>query len=67
MKGAAAIRAAAALCVVGVDGARMLTTTDPVEALMLQAIGEEALKIAQQRDKAHAVEVANALARSWRR
>lgn len=67
MRGTAAMRAAAVLCVVGVDGTRLLTTSDPIEALMLHTLGDETLRLVQQRDKALAVEIANAMARSQRR
>lgn len=67
MRGAAVVRAAAALSVVGLDGMRLLTTSDPVEALALQLVGDEAIRLAQQRDKALAIEIANAIARSHKR
>lgn len=66
MTNAAAIRAAAMLCAVGVDGVRLLTSDDPTEIVMLQAVGVEALKAAQQRDKALAAEIANAVGRLFR-
>jgi len=66
MTDAAPIRAAAMLCVLGIDGTRLLTTNDPTEALMLQAVGSAAMKIAQQRDKALAAEIANAVGRLFR-
>lgn len=66
MKGAAVVRAAAALCVVGMDGMRLLRVTDPVELLALEVVGAEAIRLAQQRDKALAIEIANAIARSHR-
>lgn len=66
MTEAAAVRAAAVLCAVGVDGIRLLKSEDPTEILMLQAVGREALRIAQQRDKSLAAEIANAVGRLFR-
>lgn len=66
MTEAAATRAAAYLCVLGVDGVRLLTSDDPTELLMLQAVGREAARIQQQRDKSLAAEIANAVGRLFR-
>lgn len=54
------------LCVLGVDGTRLVTTTDRTEAMVLQAIGNEAVRIQQQRDKALAAEIANAVGRLFK-
>jgi hypothetical protein len=66
IEGVAAIRAAAMLCVLGVDGVRLLTTDDRTEAMALQAMGQEAARIQQQRDKALAAEIANAVGRLFK-
>lgn len=66
MKGAHAIREAAMLCALGLDGTRLLTTSDPTEALMLQAVGQEATSILRQRDKSLAAEIANAVGRLFK-
>jgi hypothetical protein len=54
------------LCVLGVDGLRLLTTDDRTEAMALQAVGQEAARITQQRDKALAAEIANAVGRLFK-
>jgi hypothetical protein len=66
MTDAAAIQAAALLCVLGVDGLRLLTSDDPTEILMLQAVGHEALRIQAKRDKSLAAEIANAVGRLFK-
>jgi len=63
MMRAAAIEAAALLCVLGVDGVRLLTSEDPTEVLMLQAVGREAMRIQAKRDKSLAADIANAVGR----
>jgi hypothetical protein len=45
---------------------RLLTTDDPVEALVMQAVGEQAAQYVAQRDKALAIEIANAVGRLFR-
>ena len=45
---------------------RLLTTGDPVEAMLLQAVGEEAGKQLRTRDKALAAEIANAVGRLFK-
>ena len=57
---------AAILCLLGLDGWRLLTTGDPVEAMTLQAVGEAASKQMHSLQKSLAVEIANAIARSQR-
>jgi hypothetical protein len=66
MKRTAAIRAAAVLTALGVDGWRLVTTDDPVEALALQAMGEETARTLERRDEALAVRIANAVSRLFR-
>jgi hypothetical protein len=61
------VRAAAFLTSFGLDGMRLLTTADPVEALVLVAVAHEAQAIAAQRDKALAVEIANAVGQLFRK
>ena len=60
------MRAAAALTALGLDGMRLFTAGDQVEALVLLAVGEEAAKVAQARDRALAAEIANAVGRLFR-
>lgn len=67
IKGSAEVRAAAVLTVLGLDGFRVLESADPVEALTMQAIGDEAARFVQMRDKALAAEIANAVARLFKR
>lgn len=45
---------------------RLLTTGDPVEAWVLQAVGEEAAAQIRNRDKALAAEIANAVGRLFK-
>jgi flagellar basal body rod protein FlgB len=45
---------------------RLLTTRDHTEALVMQAVAEQAVKFLQQRDKALAAEIANAVGRLFR-
>jgi hypothetical protein len=66
MTEAAAIQAAALLCVLGVDGSRLLTSDDPTEVLMLQSVGKAALRFQQQRDRSLAAEIANAVGRLFK-
>jgi hypothetical protein len=66
MKAAPPIRAAAVLTVLGLDGMRLLSTADPVEALALQAVGEEAARVMRERDRALAAEIAVAVSRLFR-
>ena len=63
---AADVRAAALLCALGLDGWRLLTTTDTAESAALQAMAQEAVEIARARDKALAAEIANAVGRLFR-
>lgn len=66
MKAARETRAAAVLTVLGFDGMRLFTTADPVEAIALQAVGEQATKVLSDRDKALAAEIANAVGRLFK-
>jgi len=45
---------------------RLLRTSDPVEVLVLQAVAAETIAVLQARDKALAVEIANAVGRLFR-
>jgi len=58
------VTTAAILCLLGLDGWRLITTGDPVEAMVLQAVGEQAGRQIQTIHKSLAVEIANAIARS---
>jgi hypothetical protein len=60
------VKTAAVLCLLGLDGVRLLTTGDPVEAMMIQAVGEEAATQLRTRDKALAAEIANAVGRLFK-
>jgi hypothetical protein len=60
------VRAAAALYLFGMDGMRLLATGDRTEALVLQAVAEEALRLSQIRDRNLAVEIANAVGRLFK-
>lgn len=60
------MKTAAILSILGMDGMRLLTTGDPVESLAMQAVGEAAADLLKQRDKALAVEIANAVGRLFR-
>lgn len=60
------MKAAAVLTLLGLDGMRLLTTGDPVEAWVLQAVGEEAAAQIRNRDKALAAEIANAVGRLFK-
>jgi tRNA A-37 threonylcarbamoyl transferase component Bud32 len=66
VRAAREVRAAAALCSVGFDGMRLLTTADPVEAMVMQAVAEHTAKYLQQRDKALAIEIANAVGKLFK-
>jgi hypothetical protein len=66
MKGAAAVRAAAMLTALGLDGMRYLTTEDPFEALTMQLVGEQASRLLEQRDKNLSILIGNAVARCFR-
>jgi len=46
---------------------RLLTSSDRTEVLVMQAVANQAVKFLQQRDKALAVEIANAVGRLFRR
>jgi len=45
---------------------RLLTTEDPTEGLVMQAVAQQSVKYLQQRDRALAVEIANAVSRLFR-
>lgn len=60
------MRTAAVLAILGLDGMQLLMTGDPVEALALQAVGDEAAQLLRQRDKALAAEIANAVGRLFK-
>lgn len=45
---------------------RFLAAGDPVEVLTMQAVAEEAASLLRQRDKALAVEIANAVSRIFK-
>jgi hypothetical protein len=45
---------------------RLLTTDDPTEALVMQAVAQQTSKYLQQRDRALAAEIANAVSRLFR-
>lgn len=66
MKGAAELQAAALLQALGFDAMRFLTTHDPVEALAMQLVAERTARLLEQRDKALAVLIGNAVARCFR-
>lgn len=57
---------AATLAILGLDGMAFLRTGDVGESVLTQAVGEEALKIMRARDKALAIEIANAVARLFK-
>ncbi len=60
MKGAAVTTAAAAVAV-GMDGMRILTTQDPTERLVLQAVAERATEFVRAQAETQAVLIANAV------
>ena len=60
-------RAAAFLTSFGLDGMRLFSTADQTEALALAAVAKQAQEIATQRDKALAVEIANAVGQLFRK
>ena len=60
------MKLAAFMCVLGMDGMALFTTADPIENLVRTVVAEEAVKAAQQRDKALAVEIANAVGRLFK-
>ncbi len=60
MKGAAVTTAAAAVAV-GMDGMRLLTSEDPTERLVLQAVAERATEFARAQAETQAVLIANAV------
>lgn len=66
IKAAAEIQAAATLCALGLDGMRLLHTCDDAEALVMQVVAEQSVEVLQQRDKALAVEIANAVGKLFR-
>lgn len=66
MKAAGAVRAAAMLQALGLDGMRYLTTEDPLEALTMQLVSEHAARLLEQRDKNLSILIGNAVARSFR-
>jgi len=45
---------------------RLLTTGDPIEAMVLTAVADEATNLIRQRDKALAAEIANAVGRLFK-
>jgi hypothetical protein len=45
---------------------RLLRATDDAEALVLQVVAEESVTVLQQRDKALAAEIANAVGKLFR-
>jgi len=45
---------------------RLLTTGDPVEAMVMTAVAEEASLLVRQRDRALAAEIANAVSRLFK-
>ena len=67
IKGTAAIRAAAVLSALGLDGMRFLDSGDPAEILVMQTLAEETRDVLSARDKALAAEIANAVGRLFRR
>jgi hypothetical protein len=60
------VKAAAVMCSFGIDGMRWLDSRDPTEMLVMQVVADEAHRIAQQRNKALAAEIANAVSRLFR-
>jgi hypothetical protein len=60
------VKAAGAMVALGMDGMALLRTSDPVDALVLQAVAEESVKVLQQRDRALAAEIANAVGRLFK-
>jgi len=55
------------LYALGIDGIRFLEAQDQADALVMQAVAEEARDILSARDKALAAEIANAVGRLFRR
>lgn len=45
---------------------RLLHTCDDAEALVMQVVAEQSVEVLQQRDKALAVEIANAVGKLFR-
>lgn len=66
MTGAAELRAAAFLQAVGLDGMRFLASTDRLETLVMQLLARETAKVLEQRDRAFAQLIGNAVARCFR-
>jgi hypothetical protein len=66
MKGTAEFRAAAVLNALGLDGFRLLTTPDPVEAIAMQVLAEETGRMVERRDEALASRIANAVGRLFK-
>jgi hypothetical protein len=66
MTGAAAMKSAALLQALGMDGMRYLTTHDQVEATAMQLVARHAARHLEQRDKALAQLIGNAVARCFR-
>lgn len=66
IKAAPEIQAAAALSALGLDGMRLLRSTDDAEALVLQVVAEESVAVLKERDKALAAEIANAVGKLFR-
>jgi hypothetical protein len=60
------VKLAAFMTVLGMDGMAIFTTADPTEIVLRSIVAEEAVKIAQQRDKALAIEIANAVGRLFK-
>lgn len=54
------------MSVLGMDGWRVFTAEDPAELLALMVMTEEAVKYAQQRDRALAIEIANAVGKLFK-
>jgi hypothetical protein len=53
------------MCALGMDGMRLMSAGE-TEALVMQAVANEALRVVQARDRALAVEIANAVGRLFR-
>lgn len=60
------MKAAAALCALGMDGMRLLTTGDRTEALLMQAVAEEVMRYRTAHDRNLAIEIANAVGRLFK-
>ena len=61
-----AIEAAAAALVLGQPGWTLLTTRDETERVVIQALTNKAIELQQQKDKALAVHIANAVSRIFK-